>query len=317
MAQKTDTPWVRIAQSMPNHPKIMPLSDKAFRTLIEMICYSAQYELDGKLPAGLAERLWNMDALEELMTNSSAAPSLAKRDSMYVIHGYEDMQETSNEIAAKREILRENGRKGGRPTAKPKPNDNQAGFDSENQTITNLVSETEPDDNQLGFATQNQTETKLVSPRKTKTKAEEEKEEEVEEEKEIHSPLTPLKGGTCATAQDFTDFYDAYPRHVGRKDAERAFHRAAKTVSPQTIIDAARRLAADPNLPDKQFIPHPATWLNQGRWDDEPLPERHGGRGTYSQRTEDAERAEWERLQALEAQQAQDSGLWLTDGRTA
>lgn len=133
MAQKTDTPWVRIAQSMPNHPKIMPLSDKAFRTLVEMICYSAQYELDGKLPAGLAERLWNMDALDELMTNSSTAPSLAKQDSMYVIHGYEDMQETSNEIAAKREILRENGRKGGRPTGKPKPNDNQAGFATQNQ----------------------------------------------------------------------------------------------------------------------------------------------------------------------------------------
>jgi hypothetical protein len=25
---------------------------------------------------------------------------------------------------------------------------------------------------------------------------------------------------------------------------------------------------------DRQFIPHPATWLNQGRWDDEAPPSR-------------------------------------------
>lgn len=276
MAQKTDTPWVRIAQSMPNHPKIAPLSDKAFRALMEMICYSAQYELDGMVPVNLARRMWAEEALEELTSNDPAAPSLTVDGDMYLIHGYTDMQETRADNEARREASRVNGRKGGRPKTQKKPKPN--------------LDITQP-------------------------KAEEEKEEEKEED--IYTPLTPLKGGTCATAQDFTDFYDAYPRHVGRKDAERAFHRAAKTVPAQTIIDAARRLAADPNLPEKQFIPHPATWLNQGRWDDEPLPERHGGRGTYSQRTEDAERAEWERLQALEAQQAQDSGLWLTDGRTA
>jgi hypothetical protein len=35
-----------------------------------------------------------------------------------------------------------------------------------------------------------------------------------------------------------------------------------------------RRYAADPNLPDKQFIPLPATWLNGDRWDDDPCPPR-------------------------------------------
>jgi hypothetical protein len=233
MAQKTDTPWVRIAQSMPNHPKIAPLSDKAFRALMEMICYSAQYELDGMVPVNLARRMWAEEALEELTSNDPAAPSLTVDGDMYLIHGYTDMQETRADNEARREASRVNGRKGGRPKTQKKPKPNLD----------------------------------LTQP-----KAEEEKEEEKEED--IYTPLTPLKGETCATAQDFTDFYNAYPRHVGRKDAERAFKRAAKTVSPQTIIDAARRLAADPNLPEKQFIPHPATWLNQGRWDDEPLPDR-------------------------------------------
>ncbi|WP_137843829.1 hypothetical protein [Microbacterium sp. 2FI] len=68
----------------------------------------------------------------------------------------------------------------------------------------------------------------------------------------------------------FAEFYLAYPRKVGKEAARRAFDKAVKSVDPRMIVDAAHRYAADPNLPDKQFIPHPSRWLNAGRWDDEP-----------------------------------------------
>lgn len=68
----------------------------------------------------------------------------------------------------------------------------------------------------------------------------------------------------------FAEFYMAYPRKVGKEAARRAFDRAVKTVDPTVIVEGARRYAGDPNLPEKQFIPHPASWLNAGRWDDEP-----------------------------------------------
>ena len=42
----------------------------------------------------------------------------------------------------------------------------------------------------------------------------------------------------------------------------------------QTVIDGMRRLAADPNLPEPQFIPHPTTWLERNGWEDDPLPSR-------------------------------------------
>jgi hypothetical protein len=71
----------------------------------------------------------------------------------------------------------------------------------------------------------------------------------------------------------FVAFYTDYPRHVGRQAARRAWDRAVRTVDPFTIIDGARRFAADPNR-DPQYTPHPATWLNAGRWEDEPLPPR-------------------------------------------
>lgn len=81
-----------------------------------------------------------------------------------------------------------------------------------------------------------------------------------------------------AAVGTFEEFYEAYPRHVGKGDAQRKFDAIvrAKKATAQQLVDAARRLAADPNLPEKKFVPHPATWLNQGRWDDEPLPARGG-----------------------------------------
>lgn len=80
----------------------------------------------------------------------------------------------------------------------------------------------------------------------------------------------------AAPPATFDEFYFAYPRKVGRAAAQRAFERAAKTTDPAVIVAGARRYAVDPNLPDKQFIPHPSSWLNAGRWDDEAEAAREG-----------------------------------------
>ena len=74
----------------------------------------------------------------------------------------------------------------------------------------------------------------------------------------------------------FDEFWEAYPRKVGKQKARGKFAAACKRVDAQTVIDGARRLAADPNLPEAQFIPHPTTWLEGDRWDDPPLPARAG-----------------------------------------
>lgn len=72
----------------------------------------------------------------------------------------------------------------------------------------------------------------------------------------------------------FEDFWTAYPRKVGKDAARRAFVKAYEAANGNVVL-GAQRFSNDPNLPaDKNFIPHPATWLNAGRWDDEPLPFR-------------------------------------------
>lgn len=88
--------------------------------------------------------------------------------------------------------------------------------------------------------------------------------------------LVPAPRGRASDA-DFETFYAAYPRKAKKADAAKAFKQAVKSKPANEIIEAARKLANDPNLPEKQFIPYPATWLRAGGWDDDPYPPRHSG----------------------------------------
>ena len=87
------------------------------------------------------------------------------------------------------------------------------------------------------------------------------------------SPAPPAS--TTTNPDQFDEFWSAYPRKVGKQKARTKFTAACKRTDPQVVIDGARRLAADPNLPEAQFIPHPSTWLERDGWDDEPLPPRN------------------------------------------
>ncbi len=78
---------------------------------------------------------------------------------------------------------------------------------------------------------------------------------------------------SSATPPGFDAFWDEYPRRVGKQAAIKAWAKAVKNTSPVAILGGALRLAQDPNRED-QFTPHPATWLNEGRWEDDPLPDR-------------------------------------------
>jgi len=81
----------------------------------------------------------------------------------------------------------------------------------------------------------------------------------------------------------FSKFYSSYPRRVGKEAAKKAFIKACQRAEPEVIVSAAENLAKDPNLPEKQFIPHPSTWLNRDGWEDEPYPASNSQK-TNSQR---------------------------------
>jgi len=68
----------------------------------------------------------------------------------------------------------------------------------------------------------------------------------------------------------FEQFYKLYPRRVGRFLAEKSF----KKLSIKDRFDAYTGLINyikvwKANETEKQFIPHPSTFINQRRWEDE------------------------------------------------
>ena len=73
---------------------------------------------------------------------------------------------------------------------------------------------------------------------------------------------------------DFDSFWSLYPKKVDKGAAVRAFRKAVKNNDVKEIIDGAIRYASDVNLPEKQFIKNPATWLNAEAWNNGPLPQR-------------------------------------------
>ena len=69
---------------------------------------------------------------------------------------------------------------------------------------------------------------------------------------------------------DFQAWYSAYPKKVARLDAERAWKKLTPA-QQQSAIEALPKHCAKwlSDGTDRNYIPHPATWLNGQRWEDE------------------------------------------------
>lgn len=75
-------------------------------------------------------------------------------------------------------------------------------------------------------------------------------------------------------AADFADFYLAYPRHVARQDALKAWTALAPSPALIRQIHAALAWQAEQESWRRdggKYIPLPATWLRAERWTDEPF----------------------------------------------
>lgn len=102
----------------PDSHKIMPLTDKAFRCLVEATLWSRKNMLDGFLPTRYAVAKWGLETLEELASNDPEKPSLEVVDGGWFIRDYAEHQDTKAEIEARSARAKSNGQKGGKAKAK-------------------------------------------------------------------------------------------------------------------------------------------------------------------------------------------------------
>jgi hypothetical protein len=102
---------------------------------------------------------------------------------------------------------------------------------------------------------------------------------ETDTDTENKTPLTPL----CPTSKTTLDghvffdrFWRSYPKRIGKGAAEKAFKKIKPSESLlQTMILAIENFTESEQWKKDggQYIPNPATWLNQKRWEDEVPPE--------------------------------------------
>lgn len=81
----------------------------------------------------------------------------------------------------------------------------------------------------------------------------------------------------------FEKFWSAYPRKEGKQEARAAFEKVS--VSLDILLEALERhkRSAQWCKDNGQFIPHPATWLNGKRWEDQPVMDSSIPKGASGQ----------------------------------
>ena len=101
--------WVKIDERLSEHPKIVGLSDRAFRVHINALCYCNRNLTDGRIPGG---------ALRSLMGNERLAGQLVsaglweQNGTGWLVHDYLDFNFSREQVERRREERRKAGEKG-------------------------------------------------------------------------------------------------------------------------------------------------------------------------------------------------------------
>ncbi len=116
--------------------------------------------------------------------------------------------------------------------------------------------------------------------------------------------------------EQFALFWKAYPRKVGKGAAEKIWEKMKGDAEIfKKILEAieAQKKGESWLKDNGAYIPHPSTWLNQRRWEDEvvirwqdPFKENTQEKmDEAKKRLEDIREREWERINALRGQNVQ------------
>jgi hypothetical protein len=225
-------------------PKHAVLSDGAFRLWAHGLCWSKEHLTDGFIPAVTLPLLHPKAArvLPELLRTlvPGKGPLWHEADGGYTIHDYEQWQETKGRVQERRQQWRDRKNKQRNHISEQLATlrELQAGHVRDKDDESRVTPAYSPSDGSGGGRGRGN-----------------------------RSPKPP--SGADAL---FGRFWEAYPRHTGKANAEKAWR---KIDPDEDLIDTMlAALAWQRRQPSwtkdaGAFIPHPATWLNQRRWEDE------------------------------------------------
>lgn len=105
-SEKDDRLFAPFPIEMDEHPKIICLSDAAFRAVFEATFYSRRMMSDGFLDERVVLKRWGADVAAELSTNDPNRPSWVRIEGGWQIHDFAKHHPLRAEIEAKRADLK-------------------------------------------------------------------------------------------------------------------------------------------------------------------------------------------------------------------
>jgi phage replication O-like protein O len=113
--------------------------------------------------------------------------------------------------------------------------------------------------------------------------------------KMLNTKETPTKEKketlTKETLEFFETFWKCYPRRIAKAEARKSFLKIKPDAELLEKILSAVEFQKK-NWDDPKYIPHPSTWLNQERWNDERVEYKNAGKGIPATIIHDAK---WEK----------------------
>jgi hypothetical protein len=85
----------------------------------------------------------------------------------------------------------------------------------------------------------------------------------------VRRTINNQNNSISADDSDFTAFWSAYPRKVAKPAALKAWRSAKHRPPLADLLAALDRHKRSEQWQAARFIPHPATWINGQRWDDQ------------------------------------------------
>jgi hypothetical protein len=242
-----DRTYIRLHDGMPDHPKVVGLSNAAFRLYVESLCWCSRHLTDGVIPMPALKRLggWSPAALKEII---AATLYENGNGSGWIIHDYTEHQRTADDVATMKEAKRLAGVTG-----------NHERWHVARHLRDPACELCAIDDashvRSIGDGTA-ESQVRSGSDRKSSPDTETDTEGKKKTLGQTGSDQDP----------DFCAFWAPYPRKVAKGQARKAWRAAilGRRENAKTVIAASEEFGAyhRARRTDQQYIPHPATWLN-------------------------------------------------------
>lgn len=102
--------WVKLDDGFPDHPKIAPISDRAFRIHVRALCYCGRHLTDGFVPKAIVD---DITRGKQAVVNELLAAGLwhANGGSGYAINDFLDYNPSKADVESERQKKRDAAKK--------------------------------------------------------------------------------------------------------------------------------------------------------------------------------------------------------------